>query len=684
MEQASLIRILNQHRTYFIVLTLLCLFFLLVIVTGGRLIYNYEVKTLHENFESIFNDNIQTIKSFFSSSRDDMFFLLNIPDLKEYIDSGLESKDNKVHVRKTFYNFAVSQQKYYQIRLIDKNGNEIIRINNLKDGSTEIVPDGRLQNKKDRFYFKEIIGLDRGEIFVSSLDLNIENGKVEHPYVPVIRIGTPMFDTDGQLKGILVMNIYISKLFELLVKNSAIQNVQGYLLTLKPDGTFDYSRSPYDFYSEKGVLSLSDVEDMLYAQVEFLPGNNLILTNIESHYVLKKSLARLVIVSILILIVFFVFTLILIYIAINRLQELANAQKAIIFSLANLSERRDPETGSHLERTRNYTVLLARALQKKDGYGRLINKQFIEDIYDAAPLHDIGKVGIRDEILLKPTRLTEDEIREMREHVKIGRDVHQDIIDQFRMEKTFLTLSRNLSYYHHEKFDGTGYPEGLQGTDIPLEARIFAFCDVYDALRTTRPYKDGWPHDKVIEEMKSESGRQFDPIIVDTFLANAEEFDAIYETYRIFNEKYGQLFNVRSKDVLKIKWTPELSVNDERIDSQHKEVIDRINDLLSAIVRGESRKSFKKTVKFLKVYVLEHFRDEEEIMKRYEYPDYESHKKQHEHFIDTMAKFNAGLSTREITPSLIIRLNIDVVDWITRHIMNTDKKLGSFLGKVKS
>lgn len=201
---------------------------------------------------------------------------------------------------------------------------------------------------------------------------------------------------------------------------------------------------------------------------------------------LKQPIIELVAILIFILSIFMCIILFVSYLGVKKSDELFGAQKAIILSLANLAEWRDTETGHHLERTRNYGLILAQQLRKNNYYAKFIDDDFIDDLYNASPLHDIGKVGIPDSILLKQGKLTADEFDSMKKHVEIGKEILQKIINEFNITKSFIVMSMNIAAYHHEKYDGTGYPERLRGESIPLEARIYSLCDVYDALRAKK------------------------------------------------------------------------------------------------------------------------------------------------------------------------------------------------------
>ena len=527
-------KIIKQNKIFLSIVIILFILFGLVLYFGGNQIYEGEAKLQRENEVSQLLSAKEVIEVFFSDFGYDLFFLRNLPSTKGYIDSDFESIKYRNEVKEILYTFAKNHEYYYQLRIIDSSGYEIVRIDNERDGTTVIVPDSDLQDKKHRYYFQEAMKLDRDQIYASSIDLNIEQGKVEIPYVPVIRLASSLFDSRGEKKGILILNVYFSRILELLPENMFIQTEEGNLISLNPDRSVNFNKSNYDFdFSVRsGGLYISDLETIHYSTVEFLPGKRLIIMIYDIHPLLKATLQKLILSSLIILTLFLCLILIIGYINFSRFRELIGAQKAIISSLAGVTEGRDPETGRHLERTRNYLVVLAKQLRKNKKYRRLITNEFIEDLYDAAPLHDIGKVGIRDAILLKESKLTNEEYEEMRKHVRIGKQVLQEVIDRFKYKPSFFIIGRNICAYHHEKYNGKGYLEGLKGQEIPLEARIFALCDSYDVIRSKRPYKDELSHEEALRRIKSDSGEHFDPDIVDAFLKCEKEFLKVSDTYK--------------------------------------------------------------------------------------------------------------------------------------------------------
>jgi putative two-component system response regulator len=202
-----------------------------------------------------------------------------------------------------------------------------------------------------------------------------------------------------------------------------------------------------------------------------------------------------------------------------------------IFALAKLAESRDPETGAHLERVMNYCRVLAQTLPSLGHFTDQIDAEYVRLLYSTSPLHDIGKVGIPDSVLLKPGRLSDREFEIMKTHTSIGAETLDAALKRFPKTR-FLRMARDIAVAHHERWDGTGYPNQLKGDDIPLCARIVAVADVYDALTSKRVYKDAFAHDVAKGIILKDAGTHFDQRIIDAFVAAEQAFIAIRDRYR--------------------------------------------------------------------------------------------------------------------------------------------------------
>ena len=227
----------------------------------------------------------------------------------------------------------------------------------------------------------------------------------------------------------------------------------------------------------------------------------------------------------------------------ERTRMLNLTQDVTIESLGNLAEYRDQETGGHIKRTKNYVRALAESLREKDHYREYLTDSYIELLAKSAPLHDIGKVGVPDSILMKPGKLTDEEFSEMKKHTVYGRDIIK-ASEQNLGEKSFLSIARKIAYSHHEKWDGSGYPQGLAGKDIPLSGRIMALADVYDALISKRVYKPPFPHNKAVGIIERDRGTHFDPGITDVFLRMEDQFRKIAFEYADFDEEREMLVHI--------------------------------------------------------------------------------------------------------------------------------------------
>ena len=214
----------------------------------------------------------------------------------------------------------------------------------------------------------------------------------------------------------------------------------------------------------------------------------------------------------------------------DKVKEISESQMATIFALVKLAESRDDDTGAHIERTASYCRLLAEKARTLPKYENYITDEYITSIYRASPLHDIGKVGISDLILLKPGKLTPAEFAVMKTHVEIGYQTLKNI-DKRYQKNTFVQMGLDITRYHHEKWDGSGYLSQLKGEQIPLSARIMALADVYDALRSKRVYKPAYPHEEAVSIIREGRGKHFDPELVDLFLESHFEFKELFEQF---------------------------------------------------------------------------------------------------------------------------------------------------------
>jgi PAS domain S-box-containing protein len=225
----------------------------------------------------------------------------------------------------------------------------------------------------------------------------------------------------------------------------------------------------------------------------------------------------------------------------TKTHQIKETQRAAIMAIATLAESIDTDTTGHLERMRNYSRILSEELSKLPKYKDVLTQEYIELIYELSPLHDLGKIGIKDTLLLKPGKLSEEEFEDIKRHTEIGARALK-IAGGFVRRASIFSIAEMIARFHHERFDGTGYPavsvdgrivRPLRGEEIPLCARIVSLADVYDALTSKRPYKDAWTHEIAREVIVKESGKQFDPDVVQAFLARQDDFLRIRRQFPI-------------------------------------------------------------------------------------------------------------------------------------------------------
>ena len=228
---------------------------------------------------------------------------------------------------------------------------------------------------------------------------------------------------------------------------------------------------------------------------------------------------------------------------IRRTEQMEELQDVAMVAMGALAESRDPDTGNHIRRTQHYVKIIAIQLQNHPRFSQLLTPENITSLYKSAPLHDIGKVGIADHILLKPGKLTFEEFEEMKKHTTYGRDAIASAETTISRADNFLVFAKQIAYSHQEKWDGSGYPEGLAGDDIPISARLMAIADVYDALISRRVYKEPFSHEKSVAIILEGKGNHFDPDIVDAFMEVSDDFYQISLRYADSEEDVREKIN---------------------------------------------------------------------------------------------------------------------------------------------
>ena len=206
-------------------------------------------------------------------------------------------------------------------------------------------------------------------------------------------------------------------------------------------------------------------------------------------------------------------------------------QNGLIITMADMVENRDSDTGAHIQKTAEYVRIIVNGLKRKGYYAEKLTSKYMSDVVMSAPLHDVGKINISDAILNKPGKLSDEEYEIMKTHTTLGRNLLEKAISTISGEN-YLKEARNMAAYHHEKWDGSGYPEGLHGEVIPLSARIMAVADVFDALSSKRVYKPAFPLNQALEIISNGAGKEFDPKCVEVFMDSLDEVKRVLRKYK--------------------------------------------------------------------------------------------------------------------------------------------------------
>lgn len=343
--------------------------------------------------------------------------------------------------------------------------------------------------------------------------------------------------------------------------------------------------------------------------------------------------------------------------------ELEEARTNAIRSLGVASEYRDNETGWHIMRMTNIAQSIAKAMGLSDAQRDLL--------YITAPMHDVGKIGIPDAILLKPGKLSPDEYETMKRHTDIG-------VTILTGNDALIAAAREIAGSHHEHWDGSGYPRSLKGDQIPVLARVCAVADVFDALTSTRPYKEPWSVEAAIEWIISKSGSHFDPDVVQAFEQAIPEILRIRELYRddiIDPKKELSLPPIERRPDEWASWDASMSVGIGTIDEHHRYLFDLINDLFDVVRHKRGAREVARLLKALEAYTKVHFRAEEQMMIRYGFEGIHRQEAQHHAFEEKLGEFYEELHANPLITQFDVLSYLR--GWLVHHIKEEDTQLCS-------
>lgn len=341
--------------------------------------------------------------------------------------------------------------------------------------------------------------------------------------------------------------------------------------------------------------------------------------------------------------------------------ELEEARADAIRSLGVASEYRDNETGWHIMRMTNFAHAIAKCMGLPQEQSDLL--------FVAAPMHDVGKIGIADAVLLKPGKLTEEEFEVMKTHTDIG-------VTILKGNDALIKAARDIAGSHHERWDGNGYPSGIRGEEIPLLARICSVADVFDALTSTRPYKDPWSVPSAYDWVMSESGGYFDPAVVRAFDEAMPEILRIRELYRddiIDPKQVLTLPPVKHREDAWVPWDESLDIGIDVIDEHHRYLFDLINDLYVVVINKRGARDVARLIKSLDAYAKIHFRAEEQMMTHYGYAGLDRQLQQHHVFEEKIKEFYEELHANPLVAQFDVLSYLR--NWLIHHIRVEDAQL---------
>ncbi|GAB6151368.1 hypothetical protein JCM17380_01180 [Desulfosporosinus burensis] len=466
------------------------------------------------------------VSNYFSDLQRDLDFVLALPDIKSYFAKEFDPL-KKSGAEKVLKGFLEGKQSY-QMTVTNLSGAEMLKVES-ETKRPLFWPNGLSNREIHSELFEKALALEKEQIALSPIYFATEEEGTNVTKRVLMTLALPLSDDKEVKKGVLFIDLDLINAFEILPNNQLFIHTDDGVDVFfdQKVGTFNIKNLGYDLTGNSGWYPVTELEMIHYSNVKIFADQPFIIAAYHQYPLLKVTLGKLIYLFGALFLLFLSLVVVSIFTNFSVLNKTINTQKAIVFSLATLAEGRDPETGKHLERSRDYAVILARQLSTHKRYKKIITRDFLDNLYYAATLHDIGKVAIPDAILLKNGKLTDIEFDEMKKHVLTGQNVLRETIEKYHLTESFLEMGMNICAYHHEKFNGKGYPEGLVGEEIPLEARIFALCDAYDAIRSKRSYKEGLSHLEAMNRIVADKDQHFDPDVVEAFLECEEKLLAI-------------------------------------------------------------------------------------------------------------------------------------------------------------
>lgn len=351
----------------------------------------------------------------------------------------------------------------------------------------------------------------------------------------------------------------------------------------------------------------------------------------------------------------------------EKVREVTELQNAILDIVADLVECRDQFTGGHISRTQLYLKVLIGGLVEERLYLDKMLDWNIDYVLQSALLHDVGKIAIPDAILNKPTKLSSEEFEIMQTHVIVGVEAVNRIISKTQ-DHALLHHALNIVGTHHEKWDGTGYPHGLKGVDIPLEGHLMALVDVYDALTSWRPYKEKLSHDEAIKIILAGKGTHFDPALVDVLMKKERAFEQISLRSEVGDGR---------EPVAPVLIAPT-EIGIPHLDKQHKVLFALFQDVIHAGANLDSEVEAREVLEYIENYAIGHLSDEEALLEQSNYPKCEWHRSVHREFRSRLRKTKADLDKRGVMPDFSQQLNSLIIGGMARHINSADVEFGRY------